>query len=193
MEMNNENRGAYYLAKKPNLFEPARGNTFRFYVYGLNKLLRASYAGTEPDAYLAEDAEDMFELSVKSTAMPKFSQEPITIRRGNSIVKAAGLPTFNEGSVTIDDFIGADGRSILMAWQNLSYNVSTQMIGYMSDYKKDAILIEYDPNYKKVREWTMYGCWISDITPGEFDHDNGDKRAITATIQYDWAEMKLPD
>ena len=191
--MSFENEGAYYLARNPKLFEPARGNTFRFYVSGLNKLLRAGYTGKEGDAYISEDAEKMLELSVKQTAMPKFSQEPITIRRGNSVVKAAGLPTFSEGSITIDDFIGADGRSILMAWQNLSYNVSTQMVGYMSDYKKDAVLIEFDPNYKMVRQWNLYGCWISDITPGEFDHDNGDKRAISATIQYDWAEMKMPD
>lgn len=91
-------------------------------------------------------------------------------------MKAAGLPDFSEGSVVIDDFIGADGKSILMAWQNLSYNVDTQMVGYMSDYKKDCHLIEYDVNYKIVRTWKLYGCWISGISQSEFDHDNGDKR-----------------
>ena len=108
-------------------------------------------------------------------------------------MKAAGLPTFSEGQLVIDDFIGADGRSILMAWQNQSYDVATQTVGYMSDYKKKATLVEFDPKYKMVRQWTLSGCWISDLTPGEFDHDNGDKRQITATIQYDWAEMKMPD
>ena len=191
--MSIENEGAYYLARNPQLFEPSRGNTFRFYVSGLGGLLRASYTGQEEDSTISQDADKMLELSVKGTAIPKFSQEPITIRRGNSVMKAAGLPTFSEGSLTIDDFIGADGRSILMAWQNLSYNVQTQMVGYMSEYKKDAVLIEYDPKFKMVRQWNLYGCWVSDLTPGEFDHDNGDKRQISATIQYDWAEMKMPD
>ena len=110
------NNGAYYLAQRPELFELARGNTFTFYVSGLDSLVRAGYTGTETNSTISDTAESMLELSVKQVSMPKFSQEPIMLRRGNSVMKAAGLPTFSEGSLTIDDFIGADGRSILMAW-----------------------------------------------------------------------------
>ena len=108
-------------------------------------------------------------------------------------MKAAGLPTFNDGSLVINDYIGADGKSVLMAWQNLSYNVDTQMVGYMSDYKKNCWLIEYDPQYKMVRQWVLYGCWVSGISQEDFDMENGGKRMITATIKYDYAKMQIPD
>lgn len=192
-----ENISAVYLADatKVNnrMFELARSNNFRFYVEGLGSLLRAGYQGKESNAYLPENADEVLDFSVKSMTVPSFTQEAITIRRGNAVMKAAGLPNYDEGSLVIDDFIGADGKSILMAWQNLSYNVQTQMVGYMSDYKRDCHLIEYDPNYKIVRTWKLYGCWVSGISQDAFDHDNGDKRQITATIQYDWAKMEMPD
>lgn len=190
--------GAYYLSANTTaqnrMFEPARSNDFRFYVQGLDNLLRAGYSGTENNARLPESmVGETLEFSVVSTTIPQISQEVITIRRGNSVMKAAGLPSFNSGSLVIDDFIGADGKSVLMAWQNLSYNVRTQNVGYMADYKKDCWLIEYDPNFKMVRQWILYGCWISALSQSEFSQDSGDKRQITATIEYDWAEMKMPD
>jgi hypothetical protein len=67
------------------------------------------------------------------------------------------------------------------------------MIGYMSDYKKNCWLIEYDPNYKIVRQWILYGCWVKGITEQEFDMEGGDKRQITAQIEYDYAKMQMPD
>ena len=190
-----ENISAHYLAnatRDSRLYELARSNNFRFYVEGLGGLLRAGYNSAQQDAYISENADEVLEFSVKSSSVPKFQQEVIEIRRGNAVMKAAGLPTFNQGTLIIDDFIGADGKSVLMAWQNLSYNVDTQMVGYMKDYKKDCYLIEYDPNYKEVRTWKLFGCWVSDLNQSEFDHDEGGKRQITATIEYDWAKMEMP-
>jgi hypothetical protein len=191
-----ENFSAHYLAnatRNSKMFELARTNNFRFYVEGLGGLLRAGYQGQESNAYIPDNADETLEFSVKSFTVPKFKQEVIEIRRGNAVMKAAGLPSFEDGSLVVDDFIGADGKSILMSWQNLSYNVQTQMVGYMKDYKRDCYLIEYDPNYKEVRTWKLYGCWVSDLSQDAFDHDNGDKRQITATITYDWAKMEMPD
>ena len=191
-----ENISAVYLAnatKSSKIFELARSNNFRFYVEGLGGLLRAGYQGKESNAYLPNNADELLEFSVKSTFVPSFEQEVISLRRGNAVMKAAGVPTFTSGQLVIDDFIGADGKSILMAWQNLSYNVNTQMVGYMSDYKRDCYLVEYDPNYKQVRTWKLYGCWCSKVEQDGFDHDGGDKRQVTATIEYDWAKMEMPD
>lgn len=192
-----ENRSAVYLAdaiKNANrVVELARSNNFRFYVEGLGGLLRAGYQGKESNAYIPENADEVLDFSVKSSFVPKFSQQPIEFRRGNAVIKAAGLPTFESGQLVIDDLIGLDGKSVLMAWQNLSYNVQTQMVGYMRDYKRDCHLIEFDPNYKVVRTWKLYGCWVSDVSQDPFDHDSGDKRQITATIEYDWAKMEMPD
>ena len=108
-------------------------------------------------------------------------------------MKAAGIPTFNEGSLVINDFIGADGKSALMAWQNLSYDVRTEKVGRMKDYKKDCYLLEYTPDYQLVRQWLLKGCWVSGITMSEFNQEQGEKRTVSATIQYDSAFMQMPD
>lgn len=185
--------GSYHLAERPDLYEIQRGNNFEFTVEGLNKTLRAGInpeAQPTDDDYIASNAEDVLKFSVVSFTEPHFSQSPIEIRRGNSVFKVAGTPTFDKGSLVINDYIGADGKSILMAWQNLSYNVATEKVGYMKDYKKRCYLREYTPAYKLVRTWTLEGCWVSGIQGGDFNAESNDKKTITATIEYDKAYME---
>lgn len=190
--MSDNKMGAYHLADNKDLYEIARSNNFEFVVTNLGELLRAGYGENDSNSKF-KGAEEILRVSVVSAAVPTFTQEPIIIRRGNSVMKAAGIPTFNEGSLVINDYIGADGKSALMAWQNLSYNVKTEKVGKMSAYKKDCYLLEYTPDYELVRQWLLKGCWISGLTIPEFNHEQGDKRTVTATIQYDTAYMSMPD
>ena len=107
--------GAYHLSDNPILYEPARSNTFEFVVTNLGQLLRAGYSEEQTNAFLGNNSEEMLRVSVVSSTVPTFTQEPITIRRGNSVMKAAGIPTFKDGSLVINDYLCADGKSILMA------------------------------------------------------------------------------
>lgn len=184
--------GSYHLANNTtDLYEIQRSNNFEFVITNLSELLRAGEI--EGVGGTISNVAEVLRMSVVSAAVPTFTQEPIIIRRGNSVMKAAGVPTFNEGSLVINDYIGADGKSALMAWQNLSYNVRTEKVGRMKDYKKDCYLLEYTPDYQLVRQWLLKGCWISGLSMGEFNQEQGEKRTITATIQYDTAFMSLPD
>ena len=185
--------GAYHLSDNPTLYEPARSNTFEFVVTGLGQLLRAGYSEEQTNAFLGTNSEEMLRVSVVSSTVPTFTQEAITIRRGNSVMKAAGLPSFKDGSLVINDYLGADGKSILMAWQNLSYNVKTEKVGRMSQYKKNCYLLEYTPDYELVRTWVLKGCWISGLDMPDFNQEDGGKRQITASIQYDSAYMEVPE
>lgn len=184
--------GAYHLANNPDLYELQRSNNFEFVVPNLGTLLRAGYNDTDSNATI-NNAEEVLRISVVESSVPTFTQQVIEIRRGNSIMKAAGLPTFNEGSLVLNDYIGADGKSALMAWQNLSYNVRTEKVGKMSAYKKDCYLIEYTPDYTPVRTWLLKGCWISGLQMPNFSAESGDKRQITATVQYDAAFMEVEE
>ena len=184
--------GAYHLADNPNLYEIQRDNNFEFIVTGVENLLRVEADESDADPYIT-NAQDILKFSVNKASIPMFQQDVITINRGNSVMKAAGKPTFPDGSIEVHDFIGADTKSVLMSWQNLSYNVQTERVGNMADYKKTCYLQEYTPDYKLVRTWKMYGCWISQLSEAEFTHENSGKKVITATIQYDKAVMELPD
>ena len=198
--MANNTIGAYHLSDNPALYEPARSNTFEFVVTGFHEdfykksqdFLRAGYTKDDTNARIESNAEELLRVSVVSSTVPTFSQEPIVIRRGNSVMKAAGVPTFNEGSLVINDYIGADGKSILMAWQNLSYDVRTEKVGRMKDYKKQCYLIEYTPDCEVVRTWVLKGCWVQALNMPDFNQEDGGKRQVTATIQYDSAYMEMP-
>lgn len=180
--------GSYHLADNPDMYEIQRDNNFEFIVTDINGIVRA-----DDEESTIDNAQEVLRFSVVSAPVPFFTQGVIEIRRGNSVMKAAGAPTFDSGSLTVNDYIGADTKSALVAWQNLSYNVRTEKVGKMSEYKKTCYLAEYTPNYELVRTWKLFGCWISGLSEGEFNQEQTGKKTITATIQYDRAIMELPD
>ena len=185
--------GTYHLADNPALYDPMRNNTFEFVVTGLDKLLRVGADGSEENAYIT-NAQEVLRLSVDSASIPMFTQEAIPVKRGNSTIKFAGTPSFASGSLVVNDWIGADSKSALMAWQNLSYNVKTDRVGNAADYKKDCWLIEYTPDYtKQVRQWQLKGCFISGLSEDAYSMSSDGKKTISATIEYDRAIMSLPD
>lgn len=183
--------GAYHLAANPDLYEVARSNNFEFVVTGIDSLLAAGKV--EGVAETIVNGQEIIRLSVIESSLPTFTQDVIEIRRGNSVMKAAGLPKFEAGTLKVHDFVGVDTKSVLMAWQNLSYNVATEKIGKMSEYKKDCWLMEYTPNGELIRQWELKGCWINGITMPNYNQESGDKRDITANIVYDYALMSKPD
>ena len=186
--------GTYHLADNPRHFEVQRNNTFEFVVTDIDGIMRAGAVGTESNAHI-NNAQEMLRLSVVKTSIPHFTQEVIEIKRGNSTLKYAGTPSFEAGSLDFNDFIGADVKSILMAWQNLSYNVDTEKVGSIdaTNYKKDCYLIEYTPDFRKVRTWRLYGCWISGLSEGEYSYEDSGKHQVSATIQYDRAKIDLSE
>lgn len=183
--------GTYHMADNPAMYEPQRTNNFEFVITGLgSRILKSGFNPKDENAYI-KDPEKIIRLSVKSAFIPHFTQNAIEIKRGNSTLKYAGAPTFNNGNLTIQDYIGTDAKMALMAWQNQSYNVMTEKVGLAKDYKHDCYMLEYTPDYQLVRTWKLYGCWISNITESPFTYDNQNGvNEITATIEYDRA---LPD
>lgn len=145
------------------------------------------------DKISAETVQELIKLNVLSFDVPHFELNTIEYKRGNDTVKFAGTPTFSSGSLKVDDIVGVDTKSVLMAWQALAYNVHTRKGGRMKDYKRDCTLIEYTQDYEQVRQWKLYGCWVKNLSEDAFDRENDGKRAITATIEYDRAEMLEKD
>lgn len=180
--------GTYNLADNPNLYEIARSNNFEFIISDFDNLQPAS--SNDSNMTKLQKGQEVIRMSVTRTSVPHFTQDVIRVRRGNNEIKYAGVPSFGEGSLVVNDYIGAGTKDYLMAWQNLSYNVITEKVGLVQDYKKNCTLIEYSPDYQVVRSWTLYGCWISGLSEDDFDSDNGNStRRVTATIQYDHAKL----
>ena len=156
------NFGTYHLADNPKSYQPIRTNNFRFLVSGLDNLLRVAGDENNLDDYIT-NGQEVIDFSVVSFTVPDFQQSPIEINRGNSTVHYAGKASFNSGTLVINDFAGADGKSVLRAWQALSYNVVDDTIPSSDVYKKDAVVLEYLPDNTLVNYWELKGCWVSSI------------------------------
>ena len=180
--------GTHHLAANTNLYEIQRTNNFEFIVTEINDIIKAGMVGNETNGTIP-NAQEIIRLSVVSSTIPHFSQQPIEVKRGNNTMKFAGVPTFETGTLKLNDFIGAATKEVLMAWQNLSYNVVTEKVGLASDYKRDCYLVEYTPDYQKVRQWKLHGCWISKLSEGEYNHEQNEKKQIEVSIEYDRAEI----
>lgn len=180
--------GTYYLTDNPKYYEIQRSNNFVFYVRGLSKAFKIAN-----NKYAQENADDIIKISVNKATVPHFTQSAIQVKRGNNTMKFAGAPEFGSGSIDLNDYIGAGTKDVLLAWQNKSYDVRTEKVGLASDYKKDAYLLEYTPDYQLVRTWKLMGCWISGLSEGEYSHDSADKHTISATIEYDKAWIDISD
>ena len=176
--------GAYHFSANKELFEIQRGNNFDFVID--KSLDNLSAYGNETKTF--PKAQENIRLSVSSASVPHFSQNAIEVRRGNTAVKYAGVLSWSSGSIECYDFIGAETKDILMAWQARSGNPMYQTVGQQADYKVTANLIEYTPDYNQiVRTWRLDGCWISSIDEDAFSVDANGARKIRCTIEYDRA------
>lgn len=188
--------GTYHIAQHPELYTPARSNNYVFYPIFTQRLLKNGVdesIAQESDYINPQQAQEILALSVTSAAVPHSQQNVITIKRGNTEVKFAGSWTYPSGSFVFNDYIGADTKSVLLAWRGLSQHTLDETVGDASDYKVQGILVEYTPDHRQIRYWDMFGCWVSQLSEGDFSSESDDKRQITATIEYDRAIEHLPD
>ena len=181
-------------------FEGARSGFFVFEIptaqFEGDKALHSPYKNREADVnetYNAATAAEAIKLNIVKASVPNFTVEAKEYRRGNDVIKFAGVPTFNSGSLTVDDVVGPDTKALLYAWLYLAYDPRTRKGGRMSEYKKTGYLTEYTQGMIPIRTWTLEGVFITGIEEGEFDKENDDRRQLSISISYDRAIMNLPD
>ena len=183
-------------------YEAARNSFFVFEIDS-NQLTNLYKPDFNPDTgeasveegtlYDGTKAAEAIRLNVVKSSVPNFTVEVLEYRRGNDVVKFAGVPTFKDGSITVDDVVGMETKNILYAWQYLAYNPNTRKGGRMKDYKKTCTLMEYTQDYELIRTWSLEGCFVTGIEEGDFDRESDGKRQLTVAISYDRAMMDLPN
>lgn len=178
-------------------YEAARSAFFVLEVDDLTNLLKVDYTGEIDEATEADhiaNAQEILKLNVVKASVPSFEINPEEYRRGNDVVKFAGLPTWSgSGTITVDDVVGLDTKSILYSWLYLAYNPHTRKGGRMKDYKKTATLCEYTQDYELIRKWTIEGIFITKITEDDFDRTSTDKRQLQVDFSYDRATQSFTD
>ena len=182
----------YHLGTNPFTMDRMRTNSFEFIVTDIDNILKAGAESTDDNATIV-NAGDVLRFAVQASSIPHFSQEVLTLRRGNEVIKGAGNPSFPDGSLSIVDYVSAEAKEALMAWQSLSYNVRTNKVGLMKNYKKTCYLIERAPDFSFVRKWKIEGAWISAINEDDYDKSSGNDKLVKATVTYDKAYVELND
>ena len=175
-------------------YEAARNAFFVLVVHDLDNLVKPNYTGENPgeNDYIA-NAEEVLRLNVVKSSIPHFSVGTESYRRGNEIVNFATTPTWDGGTLTVDDVVGLRTKDILVAWLYKAYNPNTRKGGRMSEYKKSAQLIEYTQDYEQVRIWNIQGMFITKLNDSEFDRENDGKRQIGVEFVFDRATMEIPE
>lgn len=193
----NEYLSTYHLSTGTHrAYQPAKGNFFEFIVEDTSDWLKP---GVDPEGLINEETDyvktpqEIIRLTVNKTSVPHFDLEELSIRKGNSVVYYAGVPTFPEGTVEIDDMIGIESKATLEAWQNQAYNVMTDKGGRAINYKHDATLIEYTADHIKVRSWKLIGCWVKSLSEEDYDKETDNVRRVSATIRYDRAIPEIAE
>lgn len=189
--------GAYRLSDAPGFYQPVRTNNFVFLLdvgpsSPLNHLKRAGTVDS-PKNYFdldKDEVQEVIEFSVVKFDAPHFSQSEIPIKRANSTIYFASVPEFKEGNLVINDYMAADGKSILMAWQALSYDILNDCIPTSDQYKCHAQVFEYMTDGTLVRSWDLYGCWVKSLSEESWDAENANKKTVTASIRFDKAIPK---
>ena len=193
--MGQEDLGVYNISADHTNYEVSRTNFFTLVITDLDGITSVEYNsefGEATDADKFANAQQVIKLSVTNFDVPHFSLQEHEIRRGNSVVRYAGTPSWNSCSLVATDYIGLKTKDILMAWQAKAYDVFTDKGGRMKDYKKFVTLYEYTPDYVEVRHWDIYGCWIKSISEDAFDITSDRDRKVTCEFVYDRAEMHTP-
>lgn len=184
--------GTFHIADNPAAYQPIRNNNFRCLVYGLDDLLVVGgVEGDERDHI--RNGQEVIDFSVVSFNPPSFSQNPIVVSRGNSQVKYAGTPQWSQGSLVINEYAGVNSKSILQAWQALSYDVFNDIIPRVDNYKKEIVVLEYLPDNTLVCTYNLHGCWIQSLQETGWQNGQSNIKTMTATIAYDRADWKLAE
>ena len=194
-KINNLGLNAEHISANLQQYEAARTGFFTLLLpEELNQKILEKVASTfNRLTELPVNPTDAIRLNVVRTTVPGYSLEPLVYSRGNEKIKFAGVPTWKDGSITVDDVIGMDTKAVLLAWKELAYDTKSRKGGRMADYKYDTTLVEYTQDYEIVRTWILKGSWCSDVDDADFDKENDGKRQAGATIQYDRAEMSEAD
>lgn len=112
---------AQHIATALKDYEAARSGFFVLKVSGLDNLLKTNYSGGIDDGDAVdnmmnqEKAEQILTLSVTKCPIPHYEVKTESFKRGNDTINFATTPEYSSGSITVDDFVGLDVKSVLMS------------------------------------------------------------------------------
>lgn len=160
-------------------YEVQRQNNFRF-IIDLSEISNGTSLSSG----------DIIELACDTASLPNVQNEATELNYGNSTVKVAGMTSVDDVTVAVKDFIEPDVEQILWNWRLKVYNPQTGKIGWATNYKKSATIVQYGPNGECLRKWHLDGVWPTSLDLGDMDYSSADKKQISMTLSVDNAYIE---
>lgn len=185
--------GAYHISANPGQYQPQFAQNFEFIFPDFGPLLRDGRNGNEEDAYVYDVGEKL-RIACISADVPSFKQNIVPVRRGNSVAQYAGTIEWQPISIKFNSFENASTKDAVLAWRNLTYNVSKDSIPSLAyaevPYKQTCLLQEFSGDYRLQRTWKLINAFPYDVKFSSYnaEEQNG-KITIDITLAYDRAEL----
>lgn len=185
VDYNVKELGAYHMIGD-DAYEPQRTNNFELHIYFPDddeKKLHTIDNWTEIDS---STAENILILSTVSVSGLGTTSSTIEVAHFNTRIKFAGIPSYNDLTVSFYDFIGKSTERILAAWYGQVQNAKSQIVGRKSVYGKQALLVETAPDGSLARAWQIFGMFPTNFSLGDYSAETNETRKINLTLNCDY-------
>jgi hypothetical protein len=117
--------------------------------------------------------DDSIALSIVNGFLPTRYNDELAIPYGNEVVYAAGKMMWDQGAVTLRDWVRQRTAKLLLDWQVEVGNPTTGAIGFAASYKRDASIVLFPPDTVSgegtetagEKVWTLHGAWPIRVNP----------------------------
>lgn len=159
---------ANHLGSVGGGFELQRANNALLYIVGLDG-----------------NSNDLLTLSLASFPLPKETTSPIEVGFLNEKRKFAGLTTYDDLSIVINDYVDKDTAQMLYRWRYLVKDPVSGKMGFKAQYAKAGRMVKFGPDGTAEREYELQGVWPSALDGGEIDFMTEDGVKINMTLTVD--------
>lgn len=131
-----------------------------------------------------------FKFKCKAATMPAGIVEKIPVGYQNRKLNIAGDRTYDDWTVTVYNDVAHDTRKDIVKWQAQAAGMTDEITGETpSEYKKVAIVRQFDRSGKATNEHTITGLFPTNVGEVTLDWDtNSEVQTFEATFAIDWWE-----
>jgi hypothetical protein len=133
------------------------------------------------------NANNLVTLSLASFPLPKESNGIIEVPFLNEKRKFAGLTTYDDLAIVLNDYVDKETARLLYQWRYLVKDPVTGKIGNKAQYAKTGRMVKYGPDGQSDREYELQGIWPSALDGGEIDFSSEDGVKLNMTLTIDKA------
>ena len=138
--------------------------------------------------------EDALRLTCNSCSIPSIDVDNVDVHRMHTKYKVSGSKvTYGDVDVNFYDFVDNLDANALYEWHREVFDVSTSLMGYPKNYKRDITLLIYGPDHSIIESWLFKGAWPKSVKrSGSLDWSNGNgMQEVQLTLSVDAAILTL--